>query len=1052
LAGGLGAVAAIASASPAAAETPLSAPALPGAPTGVSAQSEPQAALVSFTAPSSNGSTISSYTVSATDESNPANGGQTASGSASPIVVNGLTDGDAYTFTVTATSAVGTGPASQPSNAVIPIPTITSVSGSAFGLESVGVLPINPTPFVNLPSTGTGGGPFTGSSAPIGIAGVLSTGALNVSTEGAGVGTGGGNSASEAQVADVDLGAGALTIGAVTSTCTSSASGSTGSVTVADLEVDGDTTNIPSDVPPNTTISVPGVASVTLNAQSRVDQPGVGTAITVGGIVITLLGQTATITLAEANCDAEGAAIEVSPSVFGLTPNLGPTAGGTSVTITGSGFADARGVNFGTNAATSFTVVSPTEIVAVSPPGQPGPVNVTVLNAFGTSVTTPLDVFTYFPPPQLASLNPNQGPTTGGQSVTISGTGLAGGQVTIGGNSVSATCTADACTFTTPPGEPGPVQVTVTTPGGGSNSLTYTYVSAPTITSINPDAGPTAGGQTVTITGTGLTGGQVTVGGTPVAATCTADSCTFVTPPGTPGTAPVVVTTPGGSASGPYTYIPAPAISSLKPDQGPTAGGQSVTITGSNFSGGTVAIGGTTVTATCTANSCTFITPPGPAGPVKVTVTTTGGLSSATYTYIPPPAIESLNPNKGPTSGGQSVTISGSNLTGGKVTIGGTPVTATCTADSCTFTTPPHAAGPVSVVVTTPSGTSSGLPYTYVRVAVLRPTVTAVNPAKGPSYGGTEVAVTGTGFSTAAGKTTITFGGVDATNVSCSSSKRCRVTTPVGLGTVYVQATVNGLTSAPNLSARFMYLAGYYLLSSGGTVYPFGFATNHGSVPPSELTSPTVSIAFDPATHGYWVAEKSGKVIGFDAPVLPEALRHPAPSDIVAISSTASGNGYWLVSATGQVYPFGAAGYFGEVTTALNKPAVGISPTPDGGGYFVLAGDGGIFTYGDAHFYGSTGEIQITSPVVAMAVDRHTGGYWIVTADGAAYAFNAPYLGDMVGTHLNRPMLGVVGIPNGEGYYLVAADGGVFAFGQATFFGSLGNERLSDIVSMAFED
>ncbi len=60
------------------------------------------------------------YTVTATDTTTPANGGQTASGASSPITVSGLTNGDSYTFTVTATNASGTGSASAASNAVVP--------------------------------------------------------------------------------------------------------------------------------------------------------------------------------------------------------------------------------------------------------------------------------------------------------------------------------------------------------------------------------------------------------------------------------------------------------------------------------------------------------------------------------------------------------------------------------------------------------------------------------------------------------------------------------------------------------------------------------------------------------------------------------------------------------------------------------------------------------------------------------------------------------------------------------------------------------------------
>jgi hypothetical protein len=91
-------------------------PATPGAPTNVIATNGDTQVSVAFTAPAYTGypAGITSYTVTSSP------GGFTATGASSPLVVTGLTNGTAYTFTVRATGVTGTGPASAPSNSVSP--------------------------------------------------------------------------------------------------------------------------------------------------------------------------------------------------------------------------------------------------------------------------------------------------------------------------------------------------------------------------------------------------------------------------------------------------------------------------------------------------------------------------------------------------------------------------------------------------------------------------------------------------------------------------------------------------------------------------------------------------------------------------------------------------------------------------------------------------------------------------------------------------------------------------------------------------------------------
>ena len=87
-------------------------------------------------------------------------------------------------------------------------------------------------------------------------------------------------------------------------------------------------------------------------------------------------------------------AVAAAPVVTAISPTSGPEAGGTLVTITGTGFTGATAVDFGTTAATNVTVVNDTTITANSPSGT-GSVDVTVTTPLGTSPTSAADLFTY---------------------------------------------------------------------------------------------------------------------------------------------------------------------------------------------------------------------------------------------------------------------------------------------------------------------------------------------------------------------------------------------------------------------------------------------------------------------------------------------------------------------------------------------------------------------------------------------------------------------------------------------------------------------------------
>jgi hypothetical protein len=87
------------------------------------------------------------------------------------------------------------------------------------------------------------------------------------------------------------------------------------------------------------------------------------------------------------------------------------------------------------------------------------------------------------------------------------------------------------------------VEVTVTTPGGTSNGVFFTYLPVPTLTTVVPNSGPEAGGQSVLLTGTDLAWTtDVTFGTTPAPFTGLSDTQTLTTSPA--GTGTVLVSIP----------------------------------------------------------------------------------------------------------------------------------------------------------------------------------------------------------------------------------------------------------------------------------------------------------------------------------------------------------------------------------------------------------------------------------------------------------------------------------------------------------------------------
>jgi IPT/TIG domain-containing protein len=365
-----------------------------------------------------------------------------------------------------------------------------------------------------------------------------------------------------------------------------------------------------------------------------------------------------------------------APTVTGISPDEG--ALGTVVTISGEHLTGAVSVKFGNAAATDLEEVSSTELKATAPGGT-GEVDVTVTNGGGTSTASANDRFTYLPNPAIASLEPSRGALGGGTTVTIRGERLNGvdgvefdGIPATSFHEVSST----ELIATTPAHAEGEVDVTMQTSHGASATTSFdrfAYVAAPTVSSVEPDSGSSAGGETVTIKGTNLTEATaVEFGG----ATATdldeisATELTVTSPAHIEGTVDVTVTTPGGtsatSAADRFAYVQHPVVEGVSPGEGPAAGGTLVTITGHDLGAATkVEFGSAEATglAVKSAGEIRATSPPHAAGAVDVVVTSSSGASAVVaadrFTYVAAPVNSGQPTISGTAVEGQTLTAQG---------------------------------------------------------------------------------------------------------------------------------------------------------------------------------------------------------------------------------------------------------------------------------------------------------------------------------------------------------------------------------------------------------
>ena len=519
---------------------------------------------------------------------------------------------------------------------------------------------------------------------------------------------------------------------------------------------------------------------------------------------------------------------QAAPTVSSVLPLTGPLAGGTVLTITGTGFISGASVDLGGVACGSVTVNTATEIVCTTAPRVAGNVGVIVTNNDNQSGSNAMVIFTYQDAPVISSVNPEAGALAGGTLLTITGTGfLTTGTtaVSVGGiNCTGATAVSSTqINCTTGARASGRVDIIVTNPDTqtGTSTSAYTYQAAPTITSplLSPLAGALAGGTNITLAGTGfVSGATVDLGGS-ACSSVTVNSpsqITCTTSAHAAGAVDIQVTNPDtqtGTLTGGYTYQMAPAISSVSPSAGALAGGTALTITGTGFftTGTTaVSVGGINCTG-ATAVSSTQITCTTMfsmmAGIVDVEVTnpdTQTGTLDFSYIYQAAPGSLSISPIGGPLGGATFVTITGTGfLRGATVDIGGACTNVMVNSSTeITCTTPAHLAGAVDVEITNPdtqTGTLAG-GYTYQDA----PTVSSVVPLTGPLAGGTSVTITGTGFLTS-GTTSVDLGGNTCSSVMVNSPTQITCTTSANSAGVVNISITNPDTQTDTLTGGYTY-------------------------------------------------------------------------------------------------------------------------------------------------------------------------------------------------------------------------------------------------------
>lgn len=428
----------------------------------------------------------------------------------------------------------------------------------------------------------------------------------------------------------------------------------------------------------------------------------------------------------------------------------------------------------------------------------------------------------------LRRVTPDRGFASGGDPVEISGTGFHDGVRVFFGESLApeaSVLSPERIVARTPPRVPGLTDVRVVSPDGVSQALlesAFLFFNPVEVLTIEPPTGPVAGGEPVTIRGTGFSpGSNVLIGGRSAISVEVLDDATIVAlTPDAPGPATVDVHVSNdlgvGTLPKGYTYFEAPRVRSVAPSVGPLGGGTLIDIRGQGFVEPlVVTVDGKALLQVerLGAERVVGVTPPGSApGPVDVVVATafgaSAGVNAFTYLGSPDPGdtldILAVTPPSGPAGGGNIVTIVAKGLTTAADTSVrfGSQAAVVKGVDALGHVVlveaPVGAIGAVALQVENSNGVDTAS-YVYDSFVA----VYEVLPNFGPIAGGTRVTVTGVGFSADAA---VRIGALPATDVVVLSPEALEATTPAGSpGLANVTVSQGGLSDT--LVGGFAYQA-----------------------------------------------------------------------------------------------------------------------------------------------------------------------------------------------------------------------------------------------------